>query len=102
MAELRRLHEAKVEEQRTGLTQELADKKTGRDELAASIDPAKLKLYERIRGGNRKSGSAVVAVHGEYCQGCQMAVRPQDLVMLTTGEEIVLCRSCHRIQVLEV
>ena len=96
-----RAAEAKVDEQRQGLMQELADLKTGRDELAGSIDPSKLKLYERIRGGNRKSGSAVVAVYGEYCQGCQMAVRPQDVTALVKGDTIVLCRTCQRILVLE-
>jgi predicted nucleic acid-binding Zn-ribbon protein len=97
-----RAAEGQVDEERQGLMQELADLKITRDEVAASTDPAKLKLYDRIRGGNRTSGSAVVAVYGEYCQGCQMAVRPQDLVLLTQGKEIILCRSCHRIQVLEV
>ena len=97
-----RAAEGNVEEERQGLMQELADMKTGRDELAARVDPTKLKLYDRIRGGNRKSGSAVVAVYGEYCQGCQMTVRPQDMVLLTQCTEIVLCRTCHRIQVLEI
>jgi predicted nucleic acid-binding Zn-ribbon protein len=99
-AELRAA-EAKVEEERQGLAEELAAMHTSRDALAAAVIPEKLKLYERIRGGNHKSGSAVVAVHGEYCQGCQMAVRPQDVTELVKGTSIVLCRTCHRILVLE-
>jgi predicted nucleic acid-binding Zn-ribbon protein len=99
-AELRAA-EGKVEEQRQGFADELTAMKTGRDELAGQVIPEKLKLYERIRGGNRKSGTAVVAVHGEYCQGCQMAVRPQDVTALVKGDEIVLCRTCQRILVLE-
>jgi len=96
-----RAAEAKVEEQRQGLAEELAGLRTARDELAAAVLPEKLQLYERIRGGNRKSGTAVVAVHGEYCQGCQMAVRPQDVTALVKGDTIVLCRTCQRILVLE-
>lgn len=96
-----RTAEANVEEERQGLAEELTGMKTGRDELAAAVIPAKLKLYERIRGGNRKSGTAVVAVHGEYCQGCQMAVRPQDVSDLVQGSALVICRTCNRILVLE-
>lgn len=93
--------EANVEEERQGLAEELSGMKTGRGELAAAVVPDKLKLYERIRGGNRKSGTAVVAVHGEYCQGCQMAVRPQDVSDLVQGSALVVCRTCNRILVLE-
>jgi len=96
-----RAAESKVEGERQGLQQELADLKTTRDELAAVVDPSKLTLYDRIRGGNRGDGTAVVAVHGEYCQGCQMAVRPQDLVHLLSCDQLVVCRTCHRILVLE-
>ena len=96
-----RAAEEKVEQQRKGLIETLAAAQSEREELAASIDAQKLTLYERIRGGNRKSGTAVVAVHGEYCQGCQMAVRPQDLSDLIGGQTLVLCSSCQRILVLE-
>lgn len=96
-----RAAEAKVDEQRQGLADELAALETARTELAAQVVPEKLRLYERIRGGNRKSGTAVVAVHGEYCQGCQMAVRPQDISDLVKGDALVLCRTCQRILVLE-
>ncbi len=96
-----RAAEGKVEAQRQGLAEELVAMRTARDELAAAVIPEKLKLYERIRGGNRKSGTAVVAVHGEYCQGCQMAIRPQDVTELVKGDAIVLCRTCQRILVLE-
>jgi len=96
-----RAAEGQVEEERQGLIKELAALETSRAELAAVVEPSKLTLYDRIRGGNRKSGTAVVAVHGEYCQGCQMAVRPQDIVHLVKCDQIVLCRTCHRILVLE-
>ena len=96
-----RAAEASVDEEREGLADELSVMRTARDELAAAVLPAKLRLYDRIRGGNRKSGTAVVAVHGEYCQGCQMAVRPQDVSDLVQGNELVLCRTCNRILVLE-
>ena len=97
-----RAAEARLEEQRQGLETEFEGLESRRGEIAAAVDPGKLKLYDRIRGGNRKSGTAVVAVHGEYCQGCQMAVRPQDLTELVKGEQIILCRSCQRILVLEI
>ncbi len=97
-----RAAEAKVEAERQDMARRLDELRAARDELAGSVDAEKLRLYDRIRTGNRKSGTAVVAVHGEYCQGCQMAIRPQDLSDLVSGDKIVLCRSCQRILVLEL
>jgi len=96
-----RAAEALLEEQRQGLESEYAALEERRATLGASIDAEKLRLYERIRAGNVRSGTAVVPVHGEYCQGCQMAVRPQDIADLVKGEKLILCRTCQRILVLE-
>ena len=72
-----------------------------RDEIAAQIPAEALRVYERIRAGNKRTGVAVAAVHGEYCQGCQMSITSQELADLVNGQRLVICRSCQRILVLE-
>ncbi|MCE9636079.1 MAG: hypothetical protein K8T90_10265 [Planctomycetes bacterium] len=92
---------ADVERRRDEFDAELAASKVHRDEIAASIPPDALKAYERIRVGNRTTGIAVVEVHGDYCQGCQMEITPQQYSDLVHGKSLVLCRSCQRIMVLQ-
>jgi predicted nucleic acid-binding Zn-ribbon protein len=72
-----------------------------RDALAGQVPAEPLRVYERIRTGNKKSGTAVSVVHGEYCQGCQMSITSQELTELIKGEKLVICRTCQRILVLE-
>lgn len=89
-----------VDRKRAEFDAEMAAAKAERDEVAAAIPPEALRIYERIRTGNRTTGIAVVEVHGEYCQGCQMSITPQEYSDLVSGTKIVLCRSCQRILVL--
>lgn len=92
---------ADVERRRAEFDAEVAAAKTERDGIAASIPAEALKAYERIRNGNRTTGIAVVEVHGDYCQGCQMEITPQQYSDLVHGKSLVLCRSCQRIMVLQ-
>jgi uncharacterized protein len=92
---------AEVDRRRAEFEAELAAKKAERDAIAAALPAEALRIYERIRAGNRTTGIAVVPVHGEYCQGCQMSITSQELSDLVGGTKIVLCRSCQRILVLE-
>jgi predicted nucleic acid-binding Zn-ribbon protein len=80
---------------------EAAAATAARDALAKAVPAEQLRVYERIRAGNRKSGTAVAAVHGEYCQSCQMSITSQELTELIKGEKLVICRTCQRILVLE-
>lgn len=91
---------AEVEAKRAAFDAQMAAAKAERDGVAASIPAEALRIYERIRTGNRTTGIAVVEVHGEYCQGCQMGISPQEYSDLVAGTRIVLCRSCQRILVL--
>lgn len=92
-----RAAEARVEEQRDGLEAKIVEIRGGRDEVAATVPPDQLRLYERIRGGNQSTGTAVAVVYGEYCQGCQMRITPQQHADLVGGTTLVLCRTCQRI-----
>ena len=92
-----RAAEARVADERDGVEQRIEEGRARRQEIAAELPPDTLKLYERIRGGNRSSGTAVAVVHGEYCQGCQMSVTPQQLTDLIGGTALVLSPTSQRI-----
>lgn len=96
-----RAAEQKVEATRAELEKAMQEEEARRGELAADVPDDALRKYERILSGNRASGVAVVPVHGEYCQGCQMRILPQELSDLIGGSRIVICRTCQRILVLE-
>jgi uncharacterized protein len=93
--------EGKVASQRSAMEQEAGEAASQRAALAAEIPAEQIRVYERIRAGNKKSGTAVAVVHGEYCQGCQMAITSHELTELIKGEKLVICRTCQRILVLE-
>ena len=93
--------EATVATVKSAMESEASAASAKRDALAAEVPAEQLRVYERIRAGNKKSGTAVAPVHGEYCQGCQMSITSQELTELIKGEKLVICRTCQRILVLE-
>lgn len=97
-----RAAEKRMEEERGRIEREIGERRATREECATSIPSEHLRLYDKIRGGNTSSGTAVVPVHGEYCQGCQMRVTPQEYSQLVSQRKLVRCRTCQRILVLEV
>ena len=59
-----------------------------------------VKLYERVRG--RRRGIAVVTVdNAGTCDGCQMQIRPQQMLEVRQLESIIQCPQCQRILVLQ-
>lgn len=93
--------EAKINEQKSAMEAEAAEAASQRTTLSAQVPAEALRVYERIRAGNKRSGTAVAVVHGEYCQGCQMAITSHELTELIKGDKICICRTCQRILVLE-
>jgi len=93
--------EEKVSGQKSAMESEAAEASSQRTTLASQVPAEALRVYERIRAGNKRSGTAVAVVHGEYCQGCQMAITSHELTELIKGEKICICRTCQRILVLE-
>lgn len=98
---IHRAARAEVDQRRKSFEDELAAARAARDAIAVTIPPETLKVYDRIRAGNKRTGTAVCVVHGEYCQGCQMSISAQEYSDLIAGKALVLCRSCHRILVLD-
>jgi predicted nucleic acid-binding Zn-ribbon protein len=65
-----------------------------RNELAATIEPAALELYEALRA--KKQGRAVAKIEQGRCQGCRIALPLSEVQRARVGE-LVQCSSCGRI-----
>jgi len=83
----------------TELSAEAEAASQGREVLVKKINSRVLKRYDSLRV--KRSGTAVVATTGGACCGCNMAVRPQQLVEMQRFTSIEQCAVCHRILVHE-
>lgn len=54
-----------------------------------------LKRYSMLL--NKRDGLAVVAVNGNVCQGCYMALPPQQVIEIRKADKLNLCPTCQRI-----
>jgi len=66
-----------------------------RDQVIAELNFDSSRLYEKI--GNARGGHAVVSAEGSMCNGCFMAITPNDMARLRGMRELVCCRHCQRI-----
>ncbi len=73
--------------------------RTGRSELAAKVPDRIFKRYETLRG--KLGGVAVAVVRDGACSGCNMQIRPQQVVELLRATEWHFCPNCHRFLVHE-
>ncbi len=71
----------------------------GREVLLKKINSRIIKRYDNVRA--KRSGTAVVLTDKGACSGCNMAVRPQQLVEMQRFTTIEQCSVCHRIMVHE-
>lgn len=70
-----------------------------KEEMSKGIDPFILRQFEKIL--NHKDGIGIVSVTGDSCNGCHMAVPPQLICELHSGDGMVNCLHCSRILYLE-
>lgn len=82
-----------VEEQRMKRNYVILKKQ--RDGLAAALEPAALKEYERLR--KRKGGVAVVKIDGANCGACHVKLPTGVVSAARTQSGQVTCPSCGRI-----
>ena len=86
---------ADVDKAKTRIAADQADReevRASRAELAGQINPATLRVYDRIR---KTRGAAVTPVTGESCGSCHVRLRPkflQDLRQIESG--VLTCESC--------
>ena len=64
--------------------------------LLASLDPADLALYDRLRA---RVSPAVVHLEGDLCGGCRMPFAGSEVRAVRAGTSLVQCSSCDRIVV---
>ncbi|GAB4453671.1 MAG: zinc ribbon domain-containing protein [Anaerolineae bacterium] len=84
-----------LQQNSTQLKSRLLELKERRPAMVATVDPAILPIYERLRP--KKGGRAVVAVKGGVCQGCGMTPSNNRLQQARAGTELVYCGACGRI-----
>jgi uncharacterized protein len=73
----------------------IANLEFSRNEMAAKIETATLKLYENLR--SKRQGKAVARVEQGMCQGCRIVLPMNKLQQIKTGHTLVQCGSCERI-----
>ncbi len=79
---------AQREQERMALSQK-------RDAITAQVPAGPLNKYQRVLA--REKHHPVVEVRNNTCQGCFMKVTLQEINLIWRGEDLVLCRNCHRI-----
>ena len=92
--------EDEVEQQRAtdrsnalGLASELSSGEEERRQLAESLAPSQLRMYERTAARRRP---AVARVAGATCSGCRLPL-PSRLLQEARGDQLVTCENCERI-----
>jgi hypothetical protein len=68
---------------------------TEREALVPLIPADQMKLYMSMF--NKKNGTALSAVKGEFCSLCHVRIRPQMLNEIRDKSKIYLCENCGRI-----
>ncbi len=66
----------------------------GRSEVAAKIDKAQLRIYDRLR---TKLSPAVAEAANATCMACRISIAPNRFMQLAKGNEIMPCLHCMRI-----
>ena len=84
--------DAQIEKDRA----DLARVEGGRDSVFKTLPTNLAAVYNRLAQRSR-DGIAVAEVVNGSCSACFMALRPQMLVEVKRGEQIITCESCTRI-----
>jgi hypothetical protein len=87
--------EAVVRQKLAAVEAELAGVRAQRGELARQVPPPLLAEYEKLL--KARAGLALVeALPSQICAGCRMAIRPQALLEIRSGNHLLTCESCGR------
>src|SRR5271169_1177810 len=85
----------RLQDERQKDMDERAGLETRRGELAGVLSEPVLALYERIR--TYRTGAAVAEVRDGLCTACNVRLRPQVYNEIRTGETVMTCENCSRI-----
>lgn len=81
------------------LRQDVEKASRGRTEISAKLKPGLVKRYEKLR--KARQGIGVALVRDGACMGCNMRIRPQQLVEILHFNTLETCPACQRILVHE-
>ncbi|MEC9466708.1 MAG: C4-type zinc ribbon domain-containing protein [Myxococcota bacterium] len=68
-----------------------------REELSGGVPASIMRLYDQVRAKRRGVGLAEVV--GGTCMGCNVALRPQQFIVLQRGESIEQCPHCQKLMI---
>jgi predicted nucleic acid-binding Zn-ribbon protein len=84
-----------ITERIKNLDVQVKEVQTARDGLAAKVDEDLLEMYGRI--WKSRGDSAVVAIAGNICRGCNMKVAPAVLMGVKGDKVLTNCSNCGRL-----
>jgi len=87
--------QAGLRERITGLGTAIAELQERRGQLAGSVGPADLQLFEDLK--RSKGGRAVAVLQSGMCGGCRVTVPSGRAQLVRKGTELVMCNNCGRI-----
>jgi uncharacterized protein len=87
------------ETKQKNLQEQIAQKQSERETVAASYPKALAEKYQRLRQGKR--GAVVVPLKNEQCSGCHMKVSPNLINEVKRAQTMMVCEHCSRIVYLE-
>jgi uncharacterized protein len=88
-------HQRELSTRQAQTNNELEALRVSRSQVAASVNPANISLYERLR--REKRGRAVSRVERSTCMGCRIALPMGVVQHARAGRDFVYCPSCGRI-----
>ncbi|QDG51839.1 hypothetical protein FIV42_14135 [Persicimonas caeni] len=86
---------ADAEQQLAELDEEIEARHDRQDEAREEVSKRVLHKYDFIR--SRRPGLAIVPAKDGHCEGCFMAIPPQQFIEIQRGETLEICPSCQRI-----
>jgi uncharacterized protein len=84
-----------ISERIKNVDQQTQEMQTARDRLATKVDEDLLETYARI--WKSRGDSAVVAIEGSICRGCNMKVAPAVLIGVKNEKTLTSCSNCGRL-----
>lgn len=87
--------EAEAEERLAGLDQSIQALEDRQEEARGEVSKRVIHKYDFIR--SRRPGLAIVAAKDGHCEGCFMALPPQQFIEIQRGKTLETCPSCNRI-----
>lgn len=90
---------ARRDESYADIDRDATERRSERDQTAATIPEDLLALYEKVRASSGGQGAA--ALHRGQCQGCHLSLPPTDLARFKAADddEVLRCEECRRILV---